>query len=251
MIQPIRLQSLRNGEYIQLLKDVNALVAEQNPVALQLEAAYTGLQAEVVLLDELFKLAQGNLITDELIALDARRDAALTGLQSLINGFTYSTNPDTAQAARLLQANLSLFGSNIARDNYQSQTTTMRNIIDDWRRDAALQNAATQLGLSGFVQEMEAANNLFEAKYIERAKALAGVTPESIGLRRESANAAYYRLRDRINAFWTIQEGAEPYQKLIDNINSLVNFYINLINRRIGQSGSNPEETTPILPESA
>ncbi len=232
MIQSIRLQSLRNGEYIQLMLDVADMVNENDPAALKVEAKLTALQQEVNELEELFKIAQGNIITDELIALDTRRDNAFVGIQTLINGHSYSTNAANQLAARQLQLHISNFGSNIARDNYQSQTTTIRNILDDWNRQADLQAAINTLLLNDMVAELAAANALFAERYKVRAKAIGNASNESISLRRETTNLAYYALRERLNAFWVIEEGAEPYATVTKNINGLLTNYLNLLNRR-------------------
>lgn len=232
MIQSIRLQSLRNAEYIQLMLDVAGLVNENDPAVLKVEAKHTALQQEVNQLEELFKIAQGNIITDELIAIDTRRDNALVGIQTLINGHSYSTNAANQLAARQLELHINNFGSNIARDNYQSQTTTIRNILDDWNRQADLQAAINTLTLTDMVAELAAANTLFAERYKARAKAIGNATNESLGLRRETTNIAYYALRDRINAFWVIEEGGEPYATVTKNINGLLTNYMNLLNRR-------------------
>jgi hypothetical protein len=43
--------------------------------------------------------------------------------------------------SKVLQTHLSAFGANIARDNYQSQTASVRNIIDDWDTKPELKEA--------------------------------------------------------------------------------------------------------------
>lgn len=247
MIQALKLQSLRNGEYIQLMLDIVNIVDKKGPDTLQVANQFAALQQEVATLEALFKVAQGNLITEELIALDARRDNAITGIQTMVAAFSYSTIPEQQQAAQQLEMHLSTFGSNIARDNYQSQTTVIRNILDDWNRQPNLQAAVATLNLGSWLSELEAANTLFADRYLARAEESGRATPESIRLRRETTNTVYYALRDRLNAFWVIQEGAEPYGSTIQFINGLATYYNSLLNRRVNGSSSN--EAEPIGPE--
>jgi hypothetical protein len=236
MINAIKLQALRNGEYIQLMLDIVKIIDKKGPDTLQVAEEYTALKDEVAELETLFKIAQGNLITDELIALDARRDNAITGIQAMVTAFTYSTLPEQKQAAQQLELHLGTFGSNIARDNYQSQTTVIRNIIDDWTMQPNLQAAVSILNLGSWLSELEAANTLFADKYLDRAEESGRATPESIRLRRETTNTVYYALRDRLNAFWVILKGAEPYGSTIQFINGLTTYYNSLLNRRATDS---------------
>jgi hypothetical protein len=78
---------------------------------------------------------------------------------------------------------------------------------------------------------------------LTRAEESGRATPESIRLRRETTNGVYYALRDRLNAFWVIQQGAEPYGSTIQFINGLTTYYNSLLNRRA--TGSPAEEAEP------
>lgn len=49
--------------------------------------------------------------------------------------------------ASALEAHLNLFGTGIARENYQSETTLLRNIINDWKTKPELAQAITALQL--------------------------------------------------------------------------------------------------------
>jgi len=46
--------------------------------------------------------------------------------------FAYSTDPVTKSNAALLANHILYFGSNIAEDNFQSETANIRNLIHDW-----------------------------------------------------------------------------------------------------------------------
>jgi hypothetical protein len=128
MINSIVLQPLRNGEYIQFLTDTLNIVSKNNPEALNVTAQYNALVTATTEVEKLFKISQGSLVTEEIEALDARRDNAINGITLQVQAMAYSADPILNKHGKMLSAHLALFGTGIAKDNYQSETTTLRNI---------------------------------------------------------------------------------------------------------------------------
>jgi hypothetical protein len=240
MIKSIYLHNLRNGEYIQLMTDILAIVAKNDPNALQVSEPYNTLKAKLDSIESIFKIQQGNVISDELFELDARRDNAINGIISMVNAYSYSTDENLKKQALLLQNHLSAFGSGIARDNYQSQTASIRNILFDWNEQPELQAALTALNLEAWRTELSNANTLFGERYLDRAQQTGTASSESIKSKRMEANEHWYGLRDLINAHFTINKGAETYGGTVSFINGLLEYYNNLIARR-GQTEAPPE----------
>lgn len=232
MINSINLISLRNGEYIQFLTDVLNIVQTQNPATLSVKPQYDTLLATKASLENSFKTSQGSLVTEEITALDNRRDRAINGINSLVNGYTYSIDEAASAHAKTLLAHLGLFGANIARDNYQSETTTLRNIVNDWQTKPDLQAAVAGLGLAPWLQELEEANNAFGVAYAKRNQELATAPVDKLKTLRAEANEHYYKLRTRINSNLDINDGAEPWAGTVSLINQAIVGYNNLINRR-------------------
>lgn len=88
MIQAINLRQLRNSEFIRFHKQVLEICEKADPASLAIASQVNNLQTQVTQLDALF-LKRGNPITEELEALDDRRDAALMGIRANLDSFAY------------------------------------------------------------------------------------------------------------------------------------------------------------------
>lgn len=245
MINSIPLQTLRNGEFLQFIADVLGIVSLNNPAQLQVNSQFTQLQTEYSALQELFKTDRGNPVTDEILALDIRRDDAVTGMSALVNAYTYHFNPALRNPANVLQANLKLYGAGIARDNYMSETASISSIVGDWKNKAELQAAITTLQLADWLTELEQANTAFNTRYISRTQEMGAASPDNIKLKRVMVANAYYALRDHVDAYFTINQGAEPFAKATNEINALVDQYNALLAGRLAKpADSRVKETS-------
>jgi hypothetical protein len=232
MINAIKLPALPKAEFIQLMTDILAIVQKNDPVALQVTEPFNKLKALTNEIEALFKVQYGNEKSNELIVLDTRRDNAINGLQSIINGYTYHTNGQLKASALLLQNHLANFGSGIASDNYQSQTATIRNILDDYSSKPDLAAAIAGLQLEPWFDELAESNTLFAEWYLAPAAETGAASPDNIKGKRTEANNEWYALHDLISAYFTIKKGATPYGDTVAFINGLIEYYNNLIARR-------------------
>ena len=127
-VNSLDLSKLRNGEYSKFLEDILTIIKNNNPATLQVQELYASLLIHFDTIESLFKTPAGSLLTDNLIALDIRRDNALIGMTGIVKATIYSTDIMLKNAALSLVDFLNFFGSSISTDNYQSETTTIRNI---------------------------------------------------------------------------------------------------------------------------
>lgn len=232
-INSIDLSKLRNGEYSQFLLDVLFFVDKNDPAVLLVQAQYNQLATLSQGIEKLFKVDQGNTLSDELVLLDERRDNAINGISAMIAGHTYSPDATVKANARLLADHLAIFGTGIARDSYQSETASLRNIVNDWNNAPELGAALTALNLVPWKTEIATANTLFGEKYLARAEDNGKASPDTIKAKRLEANNAYYKLRDRINSYYDINEGADPFGKTVNSLNGLIENYNTLLSRRV------------------
>ncbi|WP_343530993.1 DUF6261 family protein [Pedobacter sp.] len=245
MINNIALQPLRNSEYIQFLTDTLSIVLGNNPETLMVKTQYDALRNKTDEIEKLFKINQGSLVTKEIEVLDTRRDKAINGATLVIQGLTYSTDLAVSNHAKTLEAHLNLFGTGIARENYQSETTLLRNIINDWKTKPELQQAITALQLTTWQTEIEQANHEFSEAYSKRNDELAAAPTEKLKALRLEGNEAYYKLRNRLNSFLDINEGAEPWAGTVNKLNQNINNYLALLNRR-SAGGDHGQEELPL-----
>jgi hypothetical protein len=224
MISAINISVLKNAVYIQFCKDFASLVEANNPTELSIKPQYDAFFGKIIELETLFKKSNASVVTSEIEALDYRRDQAINGLMSIINAFTYHFQPPIASAALVLQNNLKLYGVGIARENYQSETAILNNIINDWENKTDLATALKSLNLGAWKDELKAANQLFNEKYLVRTQEYGAASPETLKAKREETNGVYYELRKFLDAFSVIQP-TPVYNKTINELNALIEQY--------------------------
>lgn len=243
MINAIDLAKLRNAEYIQLMKDFVGIIDRNNPTTLNVAGKLNDLQAKTVEMDTLFKKILASDNTNTLLNIDKRRDDCIVGLSYVIQGYEYHYDETLRTAAQKLITNIRFYGTNIARLNYQAETATLTNIINDWETKPELLAALSTLNLTAWKDEMKNQNIIFNEVYLDRTQEYGNATPENLNSKRNDVNIVYYALRDRINALDVLIEAPEisPYTTTINQLNALIDQYNNLIIHR-GKSG---DDTPP------
>ncbi len=234
MINSIDLVRLRNGEYLQFMQDVLSITRDNDPALMKVQAPFAELETITGEIESLFKIPTGSAITAELEKYDLLRDNALRGIIGMLRANSYSEDPIITHHADMLSTHLDLFGKDITADSYQSETTSIRNIIADWDAKPDLKAAVIALNLNSWRLALENANNSFLEYYLLRAKEQGFNVTESLKTKRLKANEAYYTLRDKLNAYYVIENGIEPYKSVVAYINGLLTNYNDLLNRRQG-----------------
>lgn len=239
----IELKLLRNAEYLQYVKDYLGIINLNNPTQLGIEAKLNAFTGKITELEALYKKALASEKTQELLALDERRDDAINGIYYFLLSQTYHFEADKQQQAQLLLSNMELYGSGIARLNYQAETATLNNIIRDWENKPELTDAVSAFNLAAWVNELKNANEDFNTKYLLRTQEYGNANPETIRMKRDETNAAYYALRDRIDALHLLVETPpSPYETVINQLNALTDQYNKLlVNRTDTSSLASPE----------
>lgn len=241
MINAITLNNLRNSEFVQFITDVLAIVQRNNPADLKVQEQYNNLMAICTSLETLFKNERGSAITDTINVLDERRDNAINGISSFVQALTYHYDEATRKHANALARHLKLYGTGIARENFQSETAIINNILTDWESKQPYTDALASLNLVAWKDELRTANSAFSAQYLERTQELSAAPPETLKEKRIDACDAYYALRDFIVSFYTIHKGAEPFNKTVKQLNALIDQYNALITGRKSTNSTKPE----------
>ena len=242
MIIAIHLNHLRNAEYLQFIKQVLAIIGLNKPDVLKIEAQYNNLQGYLAALEALFVTEKGSAITETVVLQDNRRDKAINGITAIVNGFTYHYTPDTENHARRLAGQIGEYGAGIARENYQAQTSIIDNLLNDLNSKPEMAAAITALQLTDWCKELETANTAFNNAYLQRTQQLGAVSPETIFAKRQQANSNYYSLRDFIDSYFIINQGAEPYNKVSNELNALIVQYNTMMAGRLAGEKEGGEE---------
>lgn len=221
MIYKIRIRKLRNNELLQFLNDVLSACSQQSTEPMKLAAVIAAMLTKTNTFDSLFKLTQASPITQELIELDFRRDNCLTGMHTVIDGYTYHYEPAIQKAANELILSMDKYGKPLAGLNYPAETSTIKSLVGDWTNIPALAGNVTLLALGNWVIELVKCNDLFNDKYMSRAT--------------DKATAPH------VKTFDARMDAIESYKNLVTKIESGANFVgdnsfdglINLINELV------------------
>jgi hypothetical protein len=246
MINGIELPRLRNAEYIQFIKNCLAITQSNDPAALNVQVQYDDLLHMLVILEGLFVTEQGSAVTEDVSALDLRRDRAITGFSLLVNAYTYYFDPVTAKHAETLNRQIAQYGGGIARENYQAESAIIDNLLADLKNKPELDAAIAALGLKNWKNELDQANTAFNDAYLVRTKQLGAATKDRISAKRQETNEVYYKLRDFINSYYTINSGAAPYGKTTDELNALIDQYNTMMANRLNNGKDEPPVETPV-----
>ena len=126
--------------------------------------------------------------------------------------------------------------------NTQAETSTIDGIVNDWESKPELSAALTKLHLNDWVAELKTANQLFEKKYLQRTREYGAANPDTLKSKREEMLAAYYELRKFIEAYAAVNPSSN-YEKLISELNALIEQYNELIYMRAAEPAAEP---TPV-----
>ena len=240
MLKTIYFRMLWVNEFIQFLKIVISICKKNDPVALNIDTRLESLEENFNNLESVFKKEQGSDLTEEIAALDERRDTALISLGLLVKGYANYFEIKISKAAEKIISILNRYGNRIYKLNYNAETSTLRNLVYDLESDPEMNGAVNILGLQPLIDELKTANTLFEEKYVTRLRELAKTPDESAIELRKTAMTAYRDLVNLIEAYVEIS-GPERYQNLIDELNKLIDTYNETAVSRMGDEEAEEE----------
>jgi hypothetical protein len=231
---------LRNGEFLQFHNNVISIVTDNNPEALAVTALLADLKTANAEAEALFNKEKASSLTEELALLDERRDSAINGISTLVEAHLNHFDTNTKEVARLLRTNLEAHGTGIAKENYQVETSIVKKIVTDWTTKPELVAAVATLGLAAWVAELDAANKAFDVKFLERNKQQGAAPTDKLKEKRVAVTAAYGKLTARINSYYDINEGANPFGNVVRELNALIEKFDALLAGRAKAGGDVP-----------
>ena len=167
----------------------------------------------------------GSRLTPEIVRADERRDQKLIGFNYYIEFCLRHTNPDIVAAAQNIQVVLNNASySLVYRDDYDTETNTIMNLLEELRNNHAQDIETLQIGF--YLDALEADNNDFEALDAARASSTARTYNYiDIQAARAEMEQALDAVRLQLNALAqvaTLSGDAENYDMLIATINKRI-----------------------------
>jgi uncharacterized protein YeaO (DUF488 family) len=244
MILSIYLKKLRNSEFIQFFTDLISIFKKFNPEEMGIKAQLDPLEKDIESIKSVHNTLKGSDISDEIKEIDVRRDDCITGIRTVVEGYTYHYEQSVREAAQALLTKIDSFGTSIAKQNYPTETTSLKGIIDSFNKEEKLKNALTTVNLTAWAAQMEKENNQFNQRYLDRIDETSKQTDDKIAALRKSTVEKYFTLREHVSSHATLNTNAN-FKTIIDQLNILIDKYNGIIKRRGGNGkGDNGNNIT-------
>jgi hypothetical protein len=218
----LKYKNLKNGEAIGVYRNIADAVTTANATTLQLKPELALMTQSNTAVDNAFNGVFASKYTEQLLALEDRRDNDLRGIRLAAKSATYSRDANMAKAGNIILKWLDKYGTNIEGKAYRIETTILRNICDDATKEGDFKLALTQLNLIDWVAAMNTTNNEFEKKFDERGSDVIN-NKSKISTSKAIVNAkvAYEGMLKAIDARNTLDTTGK-YTNLIDAINKII-----------------------------
>ena len=131
-------------------------------------------------------------------------------------------------------------GTDLHRKSYQEQTAGLNSIRSTIDQNPELAETLIALNLMVYYDAMNEMNRAFDEAYLERNTEYAKLPKEKIFELRGQIEEHFTDLAQRINAHIILEEDPTDYKAMADELNTLVNSYQDLSDRR--SSKGNEEE---------
>ncbi len=232
-INDIGLARMNNGAHFTFVSNILARAESDTAVTNKAAEQFKAFKATVSAEDEVLKVSQKSLLTDEIAKADDDRDALYAGYKKAVEGFRAMPIADMAQAAKILYQHIKDYKINTS-DQLDKETGLLVNFIADLEEKYAAQ--VTKLGLTAFITNMKEANERVRTLTLQRTNEKMGVGVGALKKARIATDNAYRALVKMVNAL-ALVFGEKDYASFIDYVNTEITHYKREV---LGQKASVP-----------
>lgn len=196
----------RNAQHVQFATDVVASISQEVAKSRGFASQYATFTKAVADEQECFQPNKGYLETSEIVAVDMARDRLFYFYKQVIQAYADYHPDDAKQKAGATLAFVFREAGKVADADYASETALLTDLVGRLRQ-APNVAALTAIGLESAPDDLEAANEAFNAIYLKRAaeerdRAQAWKMKD---LRRVTDDA-YNELAKAVNALFAVNE---------------------------------------------
>ena len=180
--------------------------------------------------------------------LDNERDKLTTGFNGTVSNAKKSPLPGQAEAAEVLEEVIKRYDIK-TEGEYEQQTMKTSQMCTDLLTNYQAQ--LTTLGLTAWVEALQAKNEEFNAAMTARTNSQAGYVKGELGQLRQQLIVSYRNFVKMLNAV-LLYEGDTAYADTVDQMNAEVRHYKQIIARKGGKVSAGSEGTgtgTPTTPD--
>jgi len=232
-INDISLPRMNNGAHFTFVSNILARVESDSAVKGKAADQVSNFKAAVNAEDEVLKVSQKSLLTDDIAKADSDRDALYAGYKKAVEGFLAMPIADMAQAAKILAQHIKDYKINTS-DQLDKETGLLVNFISDLEEKYADQ--IKTLSLTAFVTNMKEANERVRTLTLQRTNERMGLEVGALKNARVATDNAYRALVKMVNAL-ALVFGEKDYTSFIDYVNTEVTHYKREV---LGQKSSAP-----------
>lgn len=232
-INYISLSRMNNGAHFTFVSNILARVEQDSVVKAKVAGLAATLQAAVAAEDEVLKISQKSLLTDDIAQADHDRDGYYSGYKKVVEGYLSMPVAEMVQAAKVLAQHIKDYKINTA-DQLDKETGLLVNFIADLEGKYAQQ--VSLLKLTSFVSSMKEANERVRTLTLQRTNEKLGLKVGALKQARTDTDQAYLALVKMVNAL-ALVNGEDDYASFIDYVNTEVTHYKREV---LGQKSSAP-----------
>jgi hypothetical protein len=213
---------LKNGEFLQFMKNVIEVSDRSNADGLKLDKRLADLKSAILDLEEVFQTSTAHTLTPEIEAADEKRINAMRALKKVLDS-NKLIGTDITRPVRILTENYESHARTLSRKSVAQKTATFDALYKDWNEIPGLTDAMNALELSKWLVLLQTANAEFNELYLTRAE----TTKQSgrINERRVTIKAIFDDLVRDLEAHIRLSDNSLPYQQLLSKINTLLRSY--------------------------
>ena len=233
-IEALDFNYLDQAETYQYMVDQLARAKASTPLMTKLGTEIGAWESSMQAFDVAFRRATTAGQTKVVETLDDERDTLYTGLNGTVNNATKSPIAGQKAAATELLEPFKRYDVKTGGE-YQQETMRLDQLCQDLLTNYSSQ--LTALGITAWVEALQAKNQEFQAAMIARTNEQAGYVKSELTQLRQQMIVAYRAVVKLGNVVF-IYEGDTAYATTIDQMNAEVRHYKQIIARKGGGSGS-------------
>lgn len=220
-INGIDLAHMPNGAHYLFALDVLNKAKANEKVVERAGTQVTVLGNKVAAEDEALKLTRKSLLTDEIKALDDKRDEMYSYYRKGVKAFIGAPLEDIAEAAKTLDQHMTDYAID-PQMQLDKETGMLLNFTADLVGKYAEQVA--KLNLTMYVTALKEANDKLHELTTQRTDERSTQVAGALKTARQATDKAYKNLVERVNAL-NIVEYDEAYDEFIDYVNTEIKHY--------------------------
>ena len=234
-IEALDFNYLDQSETYQYSVDQLARVKSSPALMAKVGSEVNAWEAATQAFDTAFRKASTSSATQTVKTLDNERDSYYTGFTGTVNNALKSPLQAQRDAAQMLLEPIRRYNVNVGGE-YQQQTMRTAQLCQDLLDNFA--EPLATLGLTEWVQALQAKNTEFQQAMTARTNDQAGYIRSELTLLRQNIITTY-RIFVKLANVVFIYEGDTAYATVIDQLNAEVRHYKQIIARKSGGSSSN------------